>query len=191
MSSGNEWYTPSTIIMAVREVLGQIDLDPASCEAANAYVGARQYYTKEQNGLSLPWSIHGKPSRLWLNPPYGRTSQGRGSNLKSFTTKLLSEFACGNISQAILLIPTNTATTWFTPLWNHDICFPQRRIRFLEPSGRVGTGMSFPTCFVYLGNQAERFRTVFQRFGHVVSPARQYPRAVELWSQPIITEETA
>lgn len=177
MSSGNEWFTPPSIILAVREVIGEIDLDPASCEAANAYVGARQFYTIEQNGLSQPWQ-----GTIWLNPPYGRTVLGRGSNLKCFTTKLSSEYACGNVTQALLLIPTNTTTSWFTPLWNHPVCFPSRRIRFLEPSGKVGTGMSFPTCFVYFGEQTARFQTVFQRFGHIVLPRQQYPRAVELWS---------
>jgi hypothetical protein len=34
LSASAEWFTPPQYIQAVREVLGRIDLDPASCEAA-------------------------------------------------------------------------------------------------------------------------------------------------------------
>jgi hypothetical protein len=39
----NEWYTPVKYIEAARRVLGNIDLDPASCEAAQTTVRARQF----------------------------------------------------------------------------------------------------------------------------------------------------
>ncbi|HEU5375521.1 MAG TPA: DNA N-6-adenine-methyltransferase [Ktedonobacteraceae bacterium] len=177
MSSGNEWFTPPSIIRAAKEVMGEINLDPASCVAANAFVQAERFYSKEDNGLLLPWF-----GNVWLNPPFGRTQQGRGSNLAHFTIKLNSEYQSGNVKQAILLIPTNTATSWFVPLWDYPICFPRRRIRFLQPDGQVGQGMSFPTCLVYLGRRASRFAEVFSRFGHIAVPDHQHsPRAIELW----------
>jgi ParB family chromosome partitioning protein len=64
-----EWYTPADILEAAVEVMGGIDLDPASSDAqqAQAPVKASQYFTIENNGLERPWC-----GRVWLNPPYAR-----------------------------------------------------------------------------------------------------------------------
>jgi hypothetical protein len=61
----NEWYTPDAILALVRAVLGTIDVDPASCDVAQARVQARTYYTLADDGLRQEW--HGK---IFLNPPY-------------------------------------------------------------------------------------------------------------------------
>jgi hypothetical protein len=41
-SESAEWFTPPRYIQAVREVLGGIDLDPASSRAASRIVGGRR-----------------------------------------------------------------------------------------------------------------------------------------------------
>jgi hypothetical protein len=51
----DEWYTPEEYIAAVRDVLGHIDLDPASSETANQTVRASRIFTQDTDGLSRNW----------------------------------------------------------------------------------------------------------------------------------------
>lgn len=178
--STNEWYTPARYIEAAREVMGGIDLDPASCELANRVVKATRYYTQEDNGLMYPW--HG---RVWLNPPYGKTPQGQASNLEYFTRYLVNEYQANRTQQAILLIPANTATSWFDILWQFPICFPTYRIRFNQENGELSNGISFGTCFVYLGSNETRFINIFSRVGRIVRAVdapKPKPAALEIWA---------
>jgi hypothetical protein len=50
-----EWYSPREVVDAALDVLGRIDLDPASCDVANTTVQAAQFYTTDTNGLAQPW----------------------------------------------------------------------------------------------------------------------------------------
>lgn len=66
-SKSVEHFTPHDVVEAARELMGGIDLDPASCAAANKYIRATTFYTQRRNGLKRrPWS-----GRVFLNPPGG------------------------------------------------------------------------------------------------------------------------
>ena len=60
-----EWYTPALYIEKARRTLGNIDLDPASCEAAQKTIGACRFYSEADDGLNQRWQ-----GKVWLNPPY-------------------------------------------------------------------------------------------------------------------------
>jgi len=65
-SGETEWYTPSAYIDLARQVLGEINLDPASSDQAQETVKAAKYFTRDKDGLKEKWfgrvgSIH--PSR--------------------------------------------------------------------------------------------------------------------------------
>src|SRR5262249_27081870 len=48
-SESNEWYTPPKYIVAVHEVHGGVDLDPASSTQANETVRAKQIFTRSDD----------------------------------------------------------------------------------------------------------------------------------------------
>ncbi len=164
----SEWYTPARYIEAAREVMGGIDLDPASSAIAQQVVRATRFYTKEENGLALPW----KAERVWLNPPYsspdgtlGRLGSLKGS-LKPFILKVVEEYTSGNIQQAILLVNSDTDSSWFVPLWYYPICFANHKVMFHRP-GQKNEGQFFGTCFVYMGPHEQKFVATFSTFGPV------------------------
>ena len=61
----DEAYTPEWIIAAARMVMGGIDLDPASCAAAQEVVRADRWVGLPDDGLDVDWA-----GRVWLNPPW-------------------------------------------------------------------------------------------------------------------------
>ncbi len=86
-SSGNtEIYTPPDIVDGWHEVLGEIDLDPASSEIANRTIRAKTIYTEPAYDVLLERASDGAPIRRYVdwgglskpwcgkvgnNPPFG------------------------------------------------------------------------------------------------------------------------
>lgn len=159
-SKNNEWYTPEKYIQAAREVMGAIDLDPASCAQANETVKAANYYDIQSNGLDKEWS-----GRVWLNPPYGRSEDG--SNQDVWSSRLIDQYHDGVTTEAILLVNAAVDTKWFQRLFNYPICFPAQRINFVTPEPTI-SGSTHGSALVYFGPHDRRFVDVFSRFGTVV-----------------------
>lgn len=152
-----EWWTPKQYIELAVKVMGDIDLDPASCRGANKIIGAGRFFSR--NSIKQPW--HG---RIWLNPPYGKLT-------KLFINKLISEWEIGNVSQAIVLLNVITLDRgWFRPLWQFPMCFHYGRVKFTSPdvlSGKIRSVSTPPTgsVFIYIGNREQSFAKVFRPVG--------------------------
>ena len=160
MSESNEWYTPSQYVDAARYLMGDIDLDPASCEQANETVRAEVFYTKDDDGFSKAWS-----GRVWMNPPYGK--EDGESNQSRWTKRLIDSYENGEILSAVFIVNAATSASWFQRFWDYPICFVRRRISFVSPSGEKNS----PTqgnVFVYLGDDIEGFVDNFSPFGRIV-----------------------
>jgi hypothetical protein len=156
----SEWYTEAHVIERVLRVLGAIDLDP--CSNPPPYnVPATLHYTRDEGGLTPPWGTVERPSRCYVNPPYGRA-------LPRWMDKLADEIRRGRVVQAITLTPARTDTQWFQTLWNADaLCFWVNRMYFLNG----GEGRApFPSVVGYFGPHKARFADVFGDAGKVVMP---------------------
>lgn len=153
----NEWYTPPELIDAAREVMGGIDLDPASSDVANRTVGAERIFTAADDGLSQAWG-----GKLWMNPPYEKGLIDR------FVEKLRDEVEAGNVDEAVVLVNNATDTRWFSTLCEVAtmLCFPTGRVRFYKPDGERGAPLQ-GQAVIYIGRQHEAFAVAFARFGIV------------------------
>jgi ParB family transcriptional regulator, chromosome partitioning protein len=157
----NEWYTPEEYVRAARDVLGDIELDPASCAAANECVRALRFFTKEDDGLTQEW----RAKTLWMNPPYAQPLIGQ------FIEKLVSEIDVGNVEEAVVLTNDSSDTVWFQSAGRKSqaICLTRGRISFLSSDGEKGSPLQ-GQAFFYFGSNAEQFAQRFQSIGLVVVP---------------------
>jgi hypothetical protein len=154
-----EWYTPQPYIDAVRQVLGRIDLDPASSLVANRVVQAERIFTRDDDGLAHPWS-----GTVFLNPPYN-------GNAAAWSNYLLQEYQAGRVEATILLVSAKLGYGWFEDLWDaHPVCFCRERISFVRADGDASGEAKHASAFLYVGPDRERFREVFKSFGRVIFP---------------------
>lgn len=154
-SGENEWYTPPEYIAAARAVLGEIDLDPASSDKANAVVQASQIFTLQESGLEKPW--HG---RVWMNPPYAQPLVGQ------FAAKLADSVKTGDVLAAVVLVNNATETAWFTAIADVSsaVCFPTGRVRFWSPTKETAAPLQ-GQAVLYAGPNTDGFCTEFRSFG--------------------------
>lgn len=157
-SGENEWYTPPQFTAAARQVMGGIDIDPASCAKANETVHAYHYFDAEVDGLKQFWS-----GRVYLNPPYAQPF------IQQFCEKLVWHVGEGEVEQAIVLVNNATETGWFQHLLTRAaaMAFPKGRIKYLDASGRPAQTPLQGQAFVYFGprDKALQFVSVFREFG--------------------------
>lgn len=147
-----EWYTPEHVLDLVREVLGQIDIDPASSNIAQERVGAAKFYTKEQDGLKYSWV-----GKVYCNLPYDATG------IKKFTAKFASEYSNGNMKEGIILTNSGTDTLWNQSLSKGIQAYTVGRISFIQPDGTEKGKGGRGQCFTYFGKNPLKFIEVFTR----------------------------
>lgn len=150
LANKNDWQTPAVWCERVREVLGNIDLDPASSSAANAVVGADRIYTEKENGLIQTWT-----GRVFLNPPGGRGVP------QKFFEKLCLHYRKYEVESAIYLGYSLEQLLWVQTMPEYfEVAVPRRRIRFTG----AGESPTHGNFFLLLSTDADtryRFRHVF------------------------------
>ncbi|MFN8452448.1 MAG: DNA N-6-adenine-methyltransferase, partial [Anaerolineae bacterium] len=159
---GDEWYTPPDILALARELMGGIDVDPASSDYAQRAVQAAAYYTRFTNGLRHPWR-----GRVWLNPPYSYPLVER------FTQKLVEEYERGSVTQAVVLVNNRTDANWCQQLMlaATATCFSAERIGFEHPRLGKPDQNRQGQIFFYFGEQPLPFARLFGHFGAIYGAA--------------------
>lgn len=158
---GDAWGTPEPYIIAAREVLGGIELDPASNAAAQNVVRAERFYTREDSGLEHDWTARS----VWLNPPF---STGL---IERFVGRFMESFEERGSGAGLLLVNSATETGWFQSALRLPVCFPSRRIAFINPlTGVPVQGNRQGQALFYAGPDLEKFCTVFEKFGRIMVP---------------------
>lgn len=163
LNVADEWYTPSEIVDLAREVLGSIDLDPASNDEAQEWIKATKYHTIEDSGLDKPWI-----GKVWCNPPYSAKA------LKLFINKFMSEYKNGNMTEGIILTNSGTDTLWNVPLVEGLQVYTLGRIGFKVPGGETKGKGSRGSCFTYVGPNHKKFIEVFTKDGFCWVPNKNF-----------------
>jgi ParB family chromosome partitioning protein len=159
-SGNNEWYTPPEYIEAAREVMGTIDLDPASSEIANKIVKAKRFYTADNSGLEKKWK-----GRVWMNPPYSSELIGQ------FTAKLCDHVRSGDITEAVVLVNNATEAAWFEDMADlaSTVMFTFSRVKFLDaelsPRGAPLQGQAV----LYFGQNYKAFIKSYSKLAWAVN----------------------
>lgn len=173
-SASQEHPTPPEICYAAREVLGRVQLDPATSPEFNHHLCADRIFTRESNGLAHPWW-----GTVFLNPPGGaltgeedapiRERWQTGSRAVAWWRKLVTECdkpAPDDVTAAIFvgftleILQSAQDPAWLSPM-HFPFCVPAKRLRF------GGDQPTHANVIVYIGPAVEKFVSVFSEFGMV------------------------
>ncbi len=193
-SGETEYYTEPFVIEAAREVMGSIDLDPASCDYANQeHVKADVYFTQKDDGLKCKWF-----GNVWMNHPFSKGenpcpkdrlkckkkacndpfySKYRGHCIDDripsngdWVDKLISEYQAGNIEQSCNITFGATSEIWFQLLAQYPQCSLSPRTNYYKRNGKKLQGITKGSVVTYLGSNVEKFNAVFSPLGSVHLP---------------------
>lgn len=119
--------TPVEWISVARELMGRIDLDPASNAYAQEIVQAGRYFTRDDDGLALEWS-----GCVWLNPPY---SSGL---IERFVERACKSWEAGELEAMLVLTNASLSARWWHRLAevSDAIIVPAARMQFEQPHAR-------------------------------------------------------
>ena len=147
-SGDYEYYTDMKIVNAAREVMGRINLDPASSRKAQKKIKAEFYLS--EHGLHARWS-----GNVWLNHPFSR------ENNPLWINKLISEHEKGHLYSACCITYAATSEQWFQPLLDFPQCYLSPRTNYYLPDGTLKKGVTKGSCVTYMGSNIDKFVDVF------------------------------
>lgn len=120
----DQHFTPPPVVRCARNVLGRIDLDPASCYEANEHlVQAERYFTEAEDGLSRRWW-----GNVFLNPP-GGWIDGESSQ-RVWLESLLARWREGEVQRAVFVGFNLEIIRMVPEFLTYAFCIPSKRLRY-------------------------------------------------------------
>lgn len=182
----DDWMTPLDIILKVKDVLGDIDLDPASSIEANARIGAKYYFTREMDGLTTNWS-NGNSRTVYLNPPGGKRKNKSMAAL--FWKRLMQYRESGELKHAIFMgfsveLLQSTQNYDCLPILSFPFCVPRKRIAFDFTGPVVKNAPSHSNVIVYIPGIFD-LRFDFQREFSELGLCSESAQTVQAYAHPI------
>ncbi len=131
----DEWWTPPEVFEAIGL---RFDLDPCAPPWKDAdWIPAERRITREENGLSYPWS-----GRVWLNPPYGKEAGRWVERLADHGNGIALVFSRTDVKWWHAAVPKATA-----------VCFIRGRLTFIAGAGQSAPGNSGgPSALIAYGD---------------------------------------
>ena len=153
-ASIQDYFTPSGIIEAARQAMGDIDLDAASHWVANRAHRIPEYFDVNRSAFDNPWR-----GRVWLNPPYGDNAP--------WLREILRYVGSGEIQQLCMLSPVWAFSTAIArPIMKMSSAFV-----LLSPTpqfwgnAKGKTGTNLPHGILYIGPRTGEFFRAFEPHG--------------------------
>ena len=157
-----ELLAPSLVLAGLRVALGTLDLDVCSTPFAQEKVGARDWFSADQDGLNQHWS-----GTVWAFPPPARAD--------AFASKLGAELTAGRVTAAALLAPARFGTRWARALLEHRaflcVVVEGRSNPYYLPDGERFTPPESFALYVFGDVQGDLARA-FGAWGTILVPAR-------------------
>jgi len=146
------WNTPKEIVEDVLAFFNNnLHLDPCSNDSEFPNVKAKQIFTEATDGLSQEWIA----DSVFMNHPY--------SNSKEWIPYAVQQYECGNAKELVLLVKLDVSTRWWRSLSRFSWVAVNKRLKFGDGKGAA----PFQSAIVYLGEDCERFRLFFGKYGVV------------------------
>jgi len=161
ISKNKTWNTPPKFVELINKMLGEVVLDPCSNETS--MIDAKIKYILPTDGLKESWNY----KTLFVNPPYGSDVENK-TRIYDWIKKGVD--ANENYKSEILyLIPVATNTKHFKDLIfkkAKGLCFlKDTRLKFWSEGVEDKKGAPMACCFIYFGNNYEKFDLLFSDFG--------------------------
>ena len=163
MPATDERFTPPEVIAVRDDCWVSTTTDP--CWHPRSYSTAVVTYTKEDDGLELPWF-----GRVWLNPPW--------SNVTPWIEKLIAFMRAAWVEgglypkpEGMLMVKNDPSTAWWKLAWwaADAIILLAERTRYHQLDGDevvpCGTP-EFSSVIFYFGDDAEHVVARFEAAGH-------------------------